>query len=163
MKKIALLLMLIMSMNAHALTKSQFVGDWKCTTDFKANNGSREHSVTYDTINADGSMSQLWEVVNYDNIGALASVEHLTIKNRWRVKKDRLYIYDFNITNYMAYDEEKLPYDDEYLTYFKQGWLEIYKEPYDSKVKFINKDLFVFPEENGNSHTQCERFVKEAV
>lgn len=161
MKKVALILMLMMGMQAHALNKSQFVGDWKCTDDFRYDDGSKERSVTFDTINADGTMSQLWEILTYENTGQLVSIEHFTIKNRWHVKGDRFYISDFNLVDYVAYDSQKIPYDTDYQEYFKDYWVNLYKDPYDAKVKFINKDHFVFPQSGQN--TTCVRLYKEAV
>lgn len=161
MKIVAFMLMMMACVQAHALTKSQFVGDWRCTTDFRANDGSVEKSVTYDTMNADGSMSQLWEVVSYEKTKKLIGVEHFTIKNRWHVRGDRLYISDFEIVDYVIYDDKKIPYDEEMTDYFKESWAEMYAEPYDSQVKFLNKDHFIFPEESANSSTECVRFTKQ--
>lgn len=149
-------------MNAHALSKSQFVGDWKCTT-YDKSGKDKDYAITYDTINADGSMSQLWEVVSHKSTGALLYVEYMTIKNRWRVKGDRLYIYDFKVVDYLGFDDKKIPYDEEYQAFLKQTWSDSYQSE-NSKVKFINKDHFVLiKEKEDDFDTECVRFKKEGV
>lgn len=161
MKKLLGLTLAVMmaSTHAHALTMSQFVGDWRCTTQFGFNDGSQERTVTLDTMNADGSMSQLWEVVGRDAKGRLAGVEHFSIKNRWSVKGDKLRIFDFDLVEYVSYDRDKLPYHDEAQAELKGYWVELYQEPYDSKVKFIDKDTMIFPQDDGTSNTTCVRLT----
>lgn len=162
MKKIfGLTLMVAMfgTMQAHAVSKAQLVGDWKCTSEFDLDNGGKEITVTLDRANADGTMTQLWELVSYDAYGRLEGVEHFAINNRWSVKGNNLRISDFNITDYVAYDRDKSPYDEDKQTYFKQMWADAYKKPYTSKIKFTDKNTFIFPKEGGISNTTCVRLT----
>lgn len=147
---------------AHAISKSQLVGDWKCTSHFVLDDGGTETTVTLDSMKADGSMTQLWELVTRDKRGNLLGIDHFDITNRWSIKGDKLRIYDFNIANYVSYDKHKMPYEEESRLYFYEQWQDSLAEPYDSKIKFTNKDTFIFPQEDGTSNTTCVRLKPEA-
>lgn len=154
--------LIFVSSSAHAISKSKLVGDWKCTTHYQLDDGGTETTVTLDRLKADGSMTQLWELVARDKRGNLVGIDHFNITNRWSIKGDKLRIYDFHIVDYVSYDKYKMLHDDEKRQYFHEWWQSGLAEPYDSKIKFTNKDTFIFPKEGGISNTTCVRLKPKA-
>lgn len=157
-KSLTVMVALMMSIQAHAISKSQLVGDWRCTTHETTDEG-KYITVTLDTINPDGTMSQLWEVASYDNRGRLEGVEYLTIKNRWSVKGNQFKISNWTLIDHMAYDKDKSPLDAEYQAVFKESWQRNYATPYSSTIKFTNKDTFIFPDSGERADITCVRLT----
>lgn len=149
MKKLCLLA-LLMATHAQAFqaTKEDMVGVWQCYTDaYDIADDATIKSVTLDRLNQDGTMSQVWEVVSYAG-KEVESIEHLTIKNRWDFKDDKLSIYDWKLIDYQVYDGYKLPFDETVVKKAKQYWQSEYNEPYSETLKFINEREFVFENED---------------
>lgn len=148
-----------------AIKPSQLVGTWKCVTDTTYTDKEREVATTLDDMRKDGTMTQYWEVVHYDKHGDYKSVEFLSISNRWSLKKDTLFIFNWNLNDYYAFDNNMQPVDDKSINILKSSWQKAYANPYDSKIIMVNKNEYHDADEVPNDEilqikSGCVRIVK---
>ena len=152
-----LLAVLLVGMAAHGktITKKDMVGTWQCSAYERLNDGQSAKSTTLDTINKDGSMSQVWEIIYYDNKDRFSGLEYFTIKNRWDFRKNEMKIYDWQLQNYQSYDSYKLPVDEETNQMLKQDWQAAYAESYTQKITFVNHNEFLYGAEDDVQNTSA--------
>lgn len=155
---IMLLPSLLFSLPAFAVTKKDMLGTWECTT--KDPDGLSE-TTTLDTMNADGSMYQFWEIIHYsaEDKNKVSMIETFNIQNRWDLKKNKQIIKDWQLLDYQVYASDKRPiYDDELVNLLKQSWMETYKQDYDDKVYMAkDKRSFYYEPIDGVIVSRCHK------
>ncbi|MGP1571282.1 MAG: hypothetical protein ACTTHX_04010 [Moraxella sp.] len=154
---ISFMIFLGLPLSASAVTKKDMLGTWECVT---AGPNSSHKTVTLDTMNADGSMYQLWEIVHYaDDNKTVNLIEIFNIKNNWDLKNDKQVIKNWQLLDYRAYARDKRPlYNDEAVEMLKQRWVDVYKADYDDKVYMAkDKRSFYYEPTNGVIVSRCQK------
>lgn len=154
----AVLLAVVIPSHAINFTKKDLVGDWKCTTTtFLPEENITEIATTLDRMKANGDMSQLWEVAQYDQRGNLWGLEYFVIKNRWDLKGKHLHIFDWQLDDYKAFDGRKIEFDPDAQAQFKADWQEAYRLPYQERIEFVNKRTYRSVETSKNTQSSCKK------